>query len=99
MHTKRPGPTGGERLARELLSWAMAAVLWVALAVAYAWSVRKLARMGWSPDPSPSPGEQVSSSMGHQVDGIRGEEEQASAPLTPGRQKRGPVVALGRYAR
>ncbi len=70
----------------------MAAVLWVALAVAYAWSVRKLARMGWSPETSPSAKEHASSSTGARA-GVRGEEEPLRAPRG---QKHGPVVALGR---
>lgn len=77
----------------------MAAVFWVALAVAYVLSVRKLARMGWSSDPSPAPGERAPFSTDAQADGVRGEEEPLSVPLAPRRQKRGSVVALRRYAR
>jgi hypothetical protein len=72
----------------------MGVVIWILLALAYAWSVRKLARMGRAPDPWSS-GQSPSSDALH-IELVHAEEKRRKRRPATQPQQRLPAVALPR---
>ncbi len=68
--------------------------IWILLALAYAWNVRKLARMGRAPDPWSSA--QSPSSDALHIELVHAEEKHRNRRPTTGPQQRWPAVALPR---